>query len=73
MNETVVVEIEEAPMAEVAPITEAVAPKRKNMQLSMENSFLAFQTIVSRADADYISSLAKLLSTFAECASEVKK
>ncbi len=66
MNEKATMEVEEA-----TPITEAVG--RKSMQVSMDNPIYAFQTIVARTSPDYIVMLHKLLGTFAECASELKK
>ncbi len=44
----------------------------KSMQISMDNPVHAFQTIVSRANPDYIVTLHKLLGTMAACAAELK-
>lgn len=64
-------EVEESP--EATPINSEVAAGRKCMQISLDCPIHAYQTIVARANPDYIVTLHKLLTTFAECAEALKK
>lgn len=64
--------MEESVQDEATPINEKVAENRKSMQISLDSPIHAFQTIVARAKPDYIVTLHKLLSTFAECAKDLK-